>query len=168
MATVNETKGGVNRVGRADIYGKPKTVVYAILDLVDAAATKGSALATGDVIQVIGVPGNTYVDKCFVKVKELADVDTFHFDVGFGGDADLFVDEGGMDASLGSAGELDISKHQTAAVTGTTSKFTSTYDTIDVTIMTFSGTAPSTGQLVIFAELVDLTAEAGSNIADVQ
>jgi len=167
MATITLAKGTANRVATADIYKKPEGTVYFTVDLVDAAASKGSALATGDVIQAIGVPGNSYVSKCFTKVTELADVTTLNFDVGFAGDADLFVDGGGMTSGTGSAGEFSTN-HQSAAVTGTLSTLTSTYDTIDVTLMTFSGTVPTTGQLTIFASIVDLTAQAGSNIADVQ
>jgi hypothetical protein len=166
MATVDMTKGGSGRTARAALYGKENARPYAVIDLADVATEKGSAIATGDVIQAITVPGNSYLNTCFVKVVELADCTTFNFDVGFAGDADMFVDGQGMTSGTGSAGELVT--HAAGAIVGTLSRLVSANDTIDITIMTFTGTAPTTGQLAVFADITDLTAEAGSNIADVQ
>lgn len=173
MVTITMARGSAtsSATGLAALYGRPTKTIYVIVDLVTEAARKGSALATGDVIQAIGLPANTVVTRCYSRVIEAADVSTLNVDIGTGNDADLYVDEG----SLASLGLLQPTNHANGnyfagtfgSATGTLA-FTGTYDTIDVTLMTFSGTVPTTGQLAVFAEIMDLTVPAGANIADVQ
>ena len=72
MATIALTKGSATAVGSSQLYGKPVKTLYFIYDLVDAVASKGSALAAGDVIQGLGIPGNSWVQSVAVKVNEAA------------------------------------------------------------------------------------------------
>jgi|TARA_R110000824_G_scaffold167291_2_gene344215 hypothetical protein len=162
MATIALTKGSATAVGSSQLYGKPVKTLYFIYDLVDAVASKGSALAAGDVIQGLGIPGNSWVQSVAVKVNEAAaEATTLNFDVGFAGDIDMYGDH--LDATS-AAMQVPTALN----FTGTASQLTTTYDTIDIQIDTYTGTTLATGQITVFATIVDLSAQAGSNIADVQ
>lgn len=172
MSTVTLPRGTVGAGGasQAALYGRPQKTLVAIVDLVDAAATKGSALAQDDVIQSIAVPANTRINSVYVRCIEAADVGTLNVDVGLGTDVDLYVDG----QSMTTTGLLQPTAHavgnfipSTISSPTSTFAFTSTYDTIDVTLMTFTGTVPTAGQLAIYADVVDLTTPQGANIAAV-
>lgn len=173
MATITIPRGTVGSTTSAPsaLYGRSSQTLVTLVDLVNAAAVKGSALATGDVIESVAVPPNTRINWCYTRVLEAADVATLNVDIGLGTDADLYVDG----ASIASTGLLQPTNHAvgafwttTFATTSSTFAFTGTYDTIDVTLMTFTGTVPTTGQLAVYASVDFLTDPQGANIADVQ
>ena len=162
---------------QASLYGRSTKTIYAIVDLVNAAAVKGSALAATDVIQAVGIPPHSVISKVYCRVIEAADVATFTVNVGIAGGSE-YVSGGQMNAT-GLLTPTTIAQGRptgiTQAATGTittanvgTFNYTSTYDTIDVTIASFTGTVPTTGQLVVFVELMDTTVPAGANITDIQ
>lgn len=176
MSTITIPRGTASAGGKgiAALYGRSSKTLVTIVDLVNAAAVKGSALAQDDVIQAVAVPANTIINKVYCRVLEAADVATLNVDVGTGVDADAFVDAGSLASTgllLPTAVAQGVSVVQ--AATGTVSfvgtlNFTGTYDTIDVTLMTFTGTVPTTGQLAIFVDITDITDPQGANIADIQ
>lgn len=173
MATITLPRGTVSTSGKAPsaLYGRPSQTICTLVDLVNAAAVKGSALAQDDVIQAVAVPPNTRINWSYTRVLEAADVGTLNVDIGLGTDADLYVDG----QSIASTGLLQATTHavgaffsSTFATTTSTFAFTGTYDTVDVTLMTFTGTVPTTGQLAVYVNVDFLTDPQGSNIADVQ
>lgn len=162
MATITIPRGTVAAGGAASapLYGRTVQQKTVIVDLVNAAAVKGSALATADVIQTVAVPAHSAILGVYTKVLEVADVSTLNFDVGLGTDVDLYVDEGSL-TTLGRVNPLMV---------GFTSSlnYTATYDTIDVLLMTFSGTVPTTGQIEVNVIVAQFPDNGGANIADIQ
>ena len=181
MATITIPQGtaGAAGSGQAALYGRPTHTTVKIVDLVNAAAVKGSALAQDDVIQAVAIPAKSYIKSVFVRCIEAHDVDNIRIDVGTGVDVDAFVDaqlmtlgNGGICAPTeGGMGRSTITQASTGTLTNANSTGTlnimATYDTIDVVLASFTGTAPTTGQLAVFVEWVDLSTPAGANITDV-
>lgn len=162
MATVTIPNGTAAAGGKAvsALYARSTLVLTKIVDLVNAAAVKGSALATGDVIQSVAVPAHSAILGVYCKVIEAADVGTLNVDVGLGTAANLYVDEG----SLTTTGRLNpIMANLVSSL-----NWTATYDTVDVTLMTFTGTVPTAGQLEINVIVAEFPDNGGSNIADIQ
>lgn len=172
MSTITIPRGSASAKGIAALYGRPSKTLVTIVDLVNAAAVKGSAIAQDDVIQAAAIPGNSLIKSVYARVIEVADVATLNVHIGTGADNDAFV-SGGDAVTLGLLAPTNIAQgvpQMQAAGTfsgfTTTFNYTATYDTIDVTLMTFTGTAPTTGQIAIYVDYVDLTTPQGANIAD--
>lgn len=131
MATVNLTRGSAtvgNHVG-----GKTRRVPYSverIVDFADAVAAKGSALTSGDVIQVIPVPANTLLHGAIAEVLEVtaSTAATFNLDVAGGDD---FVDGG----DLTTLGYVAVGTNGLAPFGANTVLPTSAEDTIDMTLI---------------------------------
>ena len=160
MATITIPNGTAAAGGKAiaPLYARNTLVLTKVADLVNAAAVKGSAIATGDVIQTVAVPAHSVILGVYAKVLEAADVSTLNVDIGLGTDADLYVDEG----SLTTTGRLN------PVIAGMSSSlnWTATYDTVDITLMTFSGTVPTAGQVEVNVIVAQLPDTGGANIAD--
>lgn len=161
MATITIPNGTAAAGGKAvsPLYARTPLVLTKIVDLVNAAAVKGSALASGDVIQTVAVPAHSAITGVYCKVLEAADVATLNVDIGLGTDVDLYVDEG----ALTSTGRLN----PIMAGMSSSLNWTATYDTVDVLLMTFSGTAPTAGQLEVNVVVAQFPDNGGSNIADI-
>lgn len=158
MANVDLRKGTSTGKGTANLYGKPVKTVYTLIDLVKAAAVKGSALATGDVIQALRIPIGTRVLFAGAKVIEACDATTLNFNVGTSGDAARFV-AAGIGAWSQPAGTFAV-----FAGSAGTLNIANAAESINVTIGTFTGTVPTTGVLAVFADIADYSEFAGANI----
>jgi hypothetical protein len=181
MATITIPQGtaGAAGQGHAALYGRATRSTVKIVDLVNAAAVKGSDLAQDDVIQAVAIPAKSFVKSVFVRTIEAHDVDNIRIDVGTGVDPDAYVDaqlmttaNGGFCAPTeGAMGRSTITQASTGTITNAnitgTLNFMGTYDTIDITLSSFTGTAPTAGQLAVYVEWVDLATPQGANITDV-
>jgi hypothetical protein len=167
MATVDMTVGGVGNAAATSINHKarmgaqmPYTVEFT-LDFAEATTAKGSALAAGDIFQVIDVPANTLlhgaIAECVVAVNStLATVD---IDVAAGDD---FIDGG--DAAT--TGFMAIGSNGLAPFGANTVAPASAADTIDVKLATVGDTAVATGKIRVIAFMTDVTAKLGPNEVD--
>lgn len=132
-------------------YAVERTVRFA-----DAVTAKGSALATGDVLQVMVVPPYTI---CHGAIAEVLTVDsstgaTFDLDVGGGDD---FVDGGNLNATgyvaPGSNGLLPFGSNSVQA--------TSAADYIDMTLIVPGSVVPSNAVVRVVAFFTDVQANPG-------
>lgn len=131
------------------------------IDFAAAAAAKGSALAAADVIQAIDVPAGTIVLAAGLQlvkgVDGAASADT-RLDLGVTGvDADVFVD--GFDPVARSAGDYAAQPAAFAPVV-----VGAAADTIDLLVQA-STTAPVSGEVRIFAVLLDVSDMTAPTIA---
>ena len=121
-----------------------------IIDLADAATAKGSALAQGDIIQVLTVPaGSLVVFAGFQVMTAMTGTSTdTTLDFGVtGGNVDAFVD--GFDLDGAAAGA-----YATVASTAVSdATFISTADTLDLLIATQTGTITG-GKLRFYAHIL--------------
>jgi hypothetical protein len=140
MATV-DLATGINDGKHPSRHGATNVpyVVEADLNLATALASKGSALAAADVLQVIDVPAETMIMNAGIEVKTVTDGSTLTVDLGTGADADNFVD--GFDCDSGTA----AGTYAQNAAAFQPIIIGSTADTIDVTLATLSGGAVTTG-----------------------
>ena len=138
----------------------PYTVEFT-LDFAEATTAKGSALAAGDVFQVIDVPANTMIHGAAAEVITAVNstVCTLDIDIAEG---DSFIDGG--DAT--STGFLAVGSNGLAPFGANTVNPASAIDTIDVKIVTAGDTAIATGQVRVIAFFTDLTAKLGPNEVD--
>ena len=146
MATValaNSTRGCSAR-GRQPYYLQNN------VNMATAATSKGTALASSDVITAITVPANTVILHAGWEVTTAhagTSSDTA-FDFGVtGGNVDCFVD--GFDFDGASAGDYAFKAGQTPVLIGGTS------DTIDVEIQAMTGTTTG-GVIRMFAVCMDV------------
>ena len=167
MATVDMTVGGVGNAAATSINHKarmgaqmPYTVEFT-LDFAEATTAKGSALAAGDVFQVIDVPANTMLHGAAAEVLVAANssVCTLDIDIAAGDD---FIDGG--DAP--STGFLAIGSNGLAPFGANTVNPASAADTIDVKLATAGDTAVATGKVRVIAFMTDMTAKLGPNEVD--
>lgn len=120
------------------------------IDLAEAAASKGSALAQGDVIEALRVPPNTLVEFVWAKkVSAMTGTSTdLTFDIGFtGGDVDNYVDGWDFDGAAVGSYSTPLGVQEPVIV--------STSDTIDILFVTQTGTVTG-GKLIVGAQLVDI------------
>lgn len=151
MATIST----LNIEGTTGIsYGaqtKLQYLVEVVIDWADVLAAKGSALADNDVVEAITVPAGTVILGVGAQVMVATDGTTLTCDVGVTGvDVDEWVD--GIDAkatALTYWTPLAVTPDQTII---------STADTIDVLLLTLTGTV-TTGKLRVFAWLLDVSAK---------
>lgn len=164
MATISTLyKTGTHNISTLGAT-RPIVRVQNYIDMVDVIASKGGAIAVGDVIEAIRVPAGFQV--LFAGIQKItamtgSSTDTT-FDLGItGGDVDAFVDGWDYDAAAVNAYATPAS----ASITPAT--FLTTGDTIDILIATQTGTI--TGGIVrVFAHLLDCNDELKGNAGLVQ
>jgi hypothetical protein len=161
MSTIALASGTVTGKGLAALYGKPAKQLYKLVNLVDAATVKGSALAATDIITTVRVPKYSTLIAPRVCVLEVADCATLHADVGVAVSTTLvtnnIIDEGDLTA-LGPLTNAGGTALVTFLEIGTAAD-------LSVTLMTFSGTAPTTGVFAVTAIVLDMSQFEGANIA---
>lgn len=127
--------------------------VEVLLDLAEAVTSKGSALAQGDVIEVIRVPAGSRVAFAGFQVMTVMTGTSTDATLDFGltgGNVDEFVDGYDLDGATAGA-------YATVATTAADGlMFFSAADTLDLLIATQTGTITG-GKLRVFAEIVDYT-----------
>lgn len=151
MATISATTGNAYHVG-ASPYSKVAYLMENEIDAVDLIATKGSALAQGDVIQALDIPKNTILLAAgIIAVTEHTGTSTdLALDLGVtGGDVDNFVDGFDYDAAA-----VDANATPVAYGTGTKPLLFTADDTLDILIAAMTGTW-LTGKLRVWALAVD-------------
>lgn len=151
MATVDMTVGATtNHPSRAANVKVPYLVEIEI-DFAAATTTKGSALASADVIQTLDIPANTVLlmGGACVKTAMTGTSTDLTLDIGItGGDVDALVD--GFDYDGAAVGDY-------ATVVGVNEPiFFATADTLDILIATQTGTFTG-GVLRVFALLLDVS-----------
>lgn len=164
---IDMTVGGVANGAATSTNHKARLgaqMPYAVeftLDFAEATTAKGSALAAGDVFQVIDVPANTMIHGAAAEVVTAVNstVCTLDIDIAEG---DSFIDGG--DAT--STGFLAVGTNGLAPFGANTVNPASAIDTIDVKIATAGDTAIATGQVRVIAFFTDLTAKLGPNEVD--
>lgn len=117
-----------------------------VLDLADAVTKKGSALASADVIQVVDIAANSAV---LFAGAAIVDAMT-------GTSADATFDVTMASTDFVSAMDLDAASEGDISVSVDAVLNTSSADTIDVVLGTFTGTITG-GKIRVFALVVDLT-----------
>jgi hypothetical protein len=164
---IDMTVGGVANGAATSTNHKARLgaqMPYAVeftLDFAEATTAKGSALAAGDVFQVIDVPANTMIHGAAAEVVTAVNstVCTLDIDIAEG---DSFIDGG--DAT--STGFLAVGTNGLAPFGANTVNPASAIDTIDVKIATAGDTAIATGQVRVIAFFTDMTAKLGPNEVD--
>jgi hypothetical protein len=128
MANINMTPSGSNTAGSGvGSHGVRHGCWEAFIDIADVLATKESALAQGDLIQVFDIPAEMNVLNGQIKVIEAFDSTTCTLNLGTDSDDDQWVD--GLDA--------------TAVGYGTSlcaNEYFATANTVDVDLETLTGT----------------------------
>lgn len=159
MATISLAQAiGVNKAPVQTSNLKVVHKVWYEVDLAEAVTAKGSALATGDVIEAVRVPANHLVlaaaaRKTGAFTGTAADL---LIDVGITGvDADAYVVDWDFDAAALNSWATPPAAAQPLIV--------STSDTIDLNLA-FTGTVTG-GKIEVHAVLVDLTHELRGAIA---
>jgi len=146
MADVDVTRGGTtghpSRRGVRNVY-----LVERTFDVADWVTAKGSALASGDVIQAMDIPAETYVLAAGVEVLTALNGTTPTGDLGYGGAVDVFADGG----DLATTGYLALGTNGKASASA---KFFTAADTLDLKLA-FSGNVTS-GVVRIFAIMCDV------------
>lgn len=155
MATIDFRKGTSSGKGSAALYGRPVKTVYQIVDLQDAAESKGSALAAGDIIQCIRIPAGSRVSFGGAKVIEATNASTLHFKLGVTGDDAVFVSA--------HTGLAESATFVTPTYAGTTKLFSSASEVV-LTIGTYTGTTLTAGQVAVWIDIADLSDFGASNI----
>lgn len=164
---IDMTVGGVANGAATSTNHKARLgaqMPYAVeftLDFAEATTAKGSALAAGDVFQVIDVPANTMIHGAAAEVVTAVNssVCTLDIDIAEGDD---FIDGGDATAT----GFLAIGTNGLAPFGANTVNPASAIDTIDVKIATAGDTAIATGQVRVIAFFTDMTAKLGPNEVD--
>lgn len=134
-------------------------VIWHDIDLAEAAAAKGSALAASDTIEAIRVPANTaIVDVWAQKVTAMTGSSTdVTFDIGLtGGDVDKWVDGWDFDAAAVGSFATPVGVSQSIPL--------ATSDTVDILIATQTGSVTG-GVVRVFASCVDLNVKGRGAIA---
>ena len=167
MATVDMTVGGVANGAATSINHKarmgaqmPYTVEFT-LDFAEATTAKGSALAAGDVFQVIDVPANTMLHGAAAEVLVAANSSVCTLDIDIAAGDDFIA---GGDAP--SPGILAIGSNGMAPFGANTVNPASAADTIDVKLATAGDTAVATGKVRVIAFMTDMTTKLGPNEVD--
>jgi hypothetical protein len=158
MATVDLTSGNAVMSAAAP-HGKSPRLVEKIINFADAVTTKGSALASSDVFEVLDIPANTIVMGGGVEViTAMTGTSTdLTLDVGVtGGDVDNFVD--GFDYDGASVGDYSTATLDAGWV------FYSAADTVDILTVTQTGTFTG-GKLRVWALMWDVSGADAPGVA---
>ena len=153
MATVDVSNGLNGGTHPSRAIRKEPYKVEVDVNLADATTTKGSALASADVLQVIDVPAKSMVWAAGLEVVTPSDGD-FQIDIGTGDDDDEFVAAYAMAGK--SAGAVAPSLPGIAYV--------GAEDTLDLTIDTLTGTATA-GKLRVWALVMDVDGKGADEVA---
>ena len=165
MANVNLRKGTLGGKGQANIYGKPVKTVYALVDLVDAEATKASTLATNDVLQAIALPPGTLVHSAGARVLEASNVAAIHFSIGNTGDTVKWVAaSAGLTNVATWATPVGLSATTTLTLNQLIPALNITTDSVNLVLSTHSGTVSTAGIIAVWATISDMSEFAGANI----
>lgn len=150
MATISSlANGGTGHANRGN--RRVPYLVEAYIDLADAATAKGSALAQGDVIEAINVPAGTFILGAGLQlIDDMTGTST---------DATINFGVTGVNASAYVAGwDIDAAAELSFATPATTAhepRLITTADTIDMLIVTQTGTITG-GVVRAFAWLMDV------------
>lgn len=161
MPTISATTGNAYHVG-ASPFAKVPYLMEVEIDAVDLIASKGSALAQGDVIEALDIPKNTILLAAgMIAVTEHTGTSTdLTLDLGVtGGDVDNFVDGWDYDAAA-----VDANAAQVAYGTGTKPLLFTADDTLDILITTMTGTW-LTGKIRVWALAVDVSGRDAPGVA---
>ncbi len=129
----------------------PPYIVSRIIDFSKALQIKGSALTTGDVIEVFQLPENCVVSWAAIKVVEAANSSTLILDLGTEGFEDDYVD--GLDGKT-----LGYSPNKNAS---TVYKVIDASSPLKLTISSLTGTLTQ-GKVVVYCSIVELKRYPGS------
>ncbi len=154
MATVTSLARGVGGEGTP---GRKPYYVEQEINWATAATAKGSALAAADIIEAITVPAGTMVLNAGLQVVTVATGESADvaLDLGVTGvDADNFVDGFDLDAAAAGAYAQNAAAFQPFVL--------GTQDTIDVLIQAAT-TAPTGGKIRVFAVLMDVNTDGGTD-----
>ena len=157
MATVSDQVSTVRNPGAR---GRSPYYVQNEIDIATAVATKGTALASADIIQCISIPANTLIMDAGIECTEVhtgTSSDT-GFDLGVtGNNPDAFVDAFSFDGAA--AGEY-------AASAGNGGTVVTATDTLDIVFTAMTGTT-LTGSIRVFAWLADVSDQGLVDATDV-
>lgn len=148
---INMVKGSGGNHMPAQSYPGPYRVEV-FVDLADVTTEKGSAIAQGDIIEVIEVPAGSQVLFAGFQVVEAMTGTSTDTTLDFGvtgGDADCWVD--GFDLDGAAAGAY--ASAATASITPAQTFF-SAADTLDLLVATQTNTVTG-GVLRVFANILD-------------
>jgi len=158
MATVDVSNGINAGTHPSRAIRKEPYKVEVDVNLATATTTKGSALASADVLQVIDVPAKTMVWAAGLEVVTPSDGD-FQIDIGTGADPDAFADN--FDCDSNSTGDM------TSIPAAYSPIVVSADDTIDVVIGPTAGSAdPTTGVWRVYAVMQDVSNDLGPDEVD--
>lgn len=160
MATVDMTSGTVGHV-TSDSYSAKPYFVERYVDLADVVTTKGSAIAQGDVIEVIDVPAGSVVWAAGFQVMSVMTGTSTDATLDFGitgGDVDSFVDGFDLDGAAANA--------YSAIPAGTIGGkyLVTSNDTLDLLVVTQTGTITG-GVLRVWAYIADVNGRSKPGIA---
>jgi hypothetical protein len=146
MATVSDQVSTVRNPGAR---GRSPYYVQNEIDIATAVATKGTALASADIIQCISIPANTLIMDAGIECTEVhtgTSSDT-GFDLGVtGNNPDAFVDAFSFDGAA--VGDY-------AANAGNGGCTVAAADTLDIVFTAMTGTS-LTGKMRVFAWLANI------------
>lgn len=164
VSAINGTASNTSGAHPAHAYSNMTYSVENVINLADVITTKGSALATGDVIQAIFVPRNTIVHGAVVEVTALTENTGATIDVDVGG-GDDFVDGGAIGAA-DSVGWLGIGSNGLLPFGANSVAPSATSDYIDVTLVDIpGGTTAATGTLRVVAFMSDVSEVGKGSVA---
>lgn len=154
MATIDQTQTGTSTGHPSPRGTRQLYLVEVLVKGSEVAATKGSALANLDVIQVLDLPAETRVLSGGAELQ-VADTDgsaDILMDVGFGGDVDAFIDAADPSGSLG------FFAPGTGGNIITTAFDVATADTIDIVLgQTTSFSSNDDWEVRVFALVMDIS-----------
>lgn len=160
MATIDDTNGTASNTSGAHpalAYSNRTYSVENTIDLAVATTTKGSALASGDVIQAIFVPRNTIIHGAVAEVIALTENTGALVNIDIAGpDTDDFVD-GGAFGAADSTGWLAIGSNGLLPFGANSVAPTDTSDYIDCSLELSGATTAATGKIRVVAFLSDVS-----------
>ena len=158
MATVDVSNGLNGGTHPSRAIRKEPYKIEVDVNLADATTTKGSALASADVLQVIDIPAKSMVWAAGLEVVTPSDGD-FQIDIGITAvDVDAFVDGFTLDST--STGDM------TNLPAAYQPQVVASDDTIDMLILAGSSAAPSTGVVRVWAVMQDVSNDLGPDEVD--
>ena len=161
MATISASTGNALHTAGTPL-SRGAYVKEVLIDAEDLITTKGSALASGDVIECIDIAKNSIVLAAgIIAVTAHTGTSTdLALDLGFtGGDVDNFVD--GFDYDAASVAD---NAAQVAYGTGTKPLLVTADDTLDILVQAQTGTW-LTGKLRVWALIVDVSGRNAPGVA---
>jgi len=159
MATVDLTPGTTSQVGSTiSASGRTPYFVSQDLDWAKAATAKGSALAAGDIIQLIDLPANTMLIGAGAEVTTVANST---------GDEVVTLQASVVSTTYVTAqavNALGYLAEKTAGDTfGVNAARNTSADTLDIVLGSTGGTSPTSGVVRVFATLMSYDGFDGIN-----